>query len=71
MQKEKLTPLEAYRAGKLYLPSGYELLYGAEVLLLRRGDGSVVAAFSARGTTPSELARTAEEDYRASGKSSA
>ena len=71
MQIEKLTALEAYRAGKLYLPPGYELLYGAEVLLLRRGDGSVVAAFSATGTTPSELARTAEEDYRADGNSSA
>jgi hypothetical protein len=71
MQIEKLTALAAYQAGKLHLPSGYELLYGAEVMLLRRGDGSVVAAFSAASTTPSELARTAEEDYRANGKSSA
>jgi hypothetical protein len=70
MQKEKLTALEAYRAGKLHLPPGYELLYGADVLLLRRDDGSVVAALSARGATPSEVARTAEEDYGASGDSS-
>jgi hypothetical protein len=71
MEIEKLTALEAHRAGRLYLPPGYELEYGADVLLLRREDGSVVAAFSARATTPSELARTAEEDYRANGKSSA
>ena len=71
MQIEKLTALEAYRAGKLHLPPGYELLYGADVLLLRRDDGSVVAALSARGATPSEVARTAEVDYRTDGNSSA
>jgi hypothetical protein len=71
MQKEKLTALEAYRAGKLHLPPGYELLYGADELLLRRDDGSVVAALSARDATPSEVARTAEEDYRSDGQSSA
>jgi hypothetical protein len=71
MQIEKPTALEAYRAGKLYLPPGYELLYGADVLLLRRNGGSVVATFSARAATPSELARIAEKDYRANGKSSA
>jgi len=43
---EKMTALEAHRAGKL---------------LLRRGDGSVVATFSASGLTPAEVARTAEE----------
>jgi hypothetical protein len=71
MQIEKLTALEVYRAGKLHLAPGYELEYGADVMLLRRDDGSVVAAFSARGTTPSEVASTAEEDYRTHGKSSA
>jgi hypothetical protein len=71
MQIEKLTALQAYRAGKLHLPPDYELEYGADVLLLRRDDSSVVAAFSIRGTTPSEVARTAEEDYRANGNSSA
>lgn len=71
MQIEKLTALEAYRAGKLHLPPGYELEHGADVLLLRRDDGSVVAAFSARGATPSEVVRTAEEDYRTHGMSSA
>ena len=71
MQIEKFTALEAHRAGRLYLPPGYELEHGADVLLLRRDGGSVVAAFSARGATPSTVARTAEEDYRAHGKSSA
>jgi hypothetical protein len=71
MQVQKLTALEAYRAGRLYLPPGYRLEYGADVMLLRRGDGSMVAAFSTRGVTPSEVARTAEADYRTHGKSSA
>ncbi len=71
MQIEKFTALEAHRAGKLYLPPGYELNYGADVLLLRRNDGSVVATFSARGATPSEVAKTAEADYRTHNKSSA
>jgi hypothetical protein len=71
MQIEKLTALEAYRAGKFHLAPGYELEHGADVLLLRRDDGSVVATFSARGVTPSEVVRTAEADYRTRGKSSA
>jgi hypothetical protein len=45
----KFTAQEAHRAGKLYLPPSYELQYDADVLLLRRDDGSVAAAFSARG----------------------
>jgi hypothetical protein len=65
MQIVKFTALDAHRAGKLYLPPGYRLEYGADVLLLRRDSGSVVATFSARGATPSEVARIAEEDYRA------
>ena len=71
MQLEKLTAREAHRSGKLYLPPGYGLEYGADVLLLRRNDGSVVATFSAWRATPSEVARTAEEDYRTHGRSSA
>jgi hypothetical protein len=70
MRVGKYTALEANQAGKFHLPPGYELDYGADVLLLRRDDGSVVAAFSVRGATPSEVARTAEEDYRANGTSS-
>jgi hypothetical protein len=71
MQVEKFTALEAHHAGKLYLAPGYKLEYGADVLLLRRGDGSVVATFSARRATPAEVVRTAEEDHLTYGKSSA
>jgi hypothetical protein len=53
------------------LPPGYDLEFGADVLLLRRADGSSVAAFSASGVAPSEVARIAEEDYRTKGKTSA
>jgi hypothetical protein len=67
---EKLTAEEAHREGKLSLPPSYGLEYGADVLLLRRADGSA-AAFSARGVAPSEVVRTAEEDYRRNGERSA
>jgi hypothetical protein len=70
MRIETRTTVVTHQADRLHLPPGYELNYGADVLLLLRDDGSVVAAFSARGTTPSEVARTAEEDYGASGDSS-
>jgi hypothetical protein len=59
---EKMTALEAYRAGILTLPPGYELENLADVLLLRRDDGSVAAGFGAAKVTPSEVAWTAEED---------
>jgi len=45
----KLAALEAYSEGKLALPAGYTLEHGADALLLRREDGSVVAVFSVRG----------------------
>lgn len=66
----KMTAWAARQAGKLPLPPGYELELDADVLHLRRHDGSVVAAFSARGVAPVEVMRTAEEDSRANGKSS-
>ena len=69
--KERIAAWAAYRAGKMPLPPGYDLEYGADVLLLRRADGSTVAAFSASGVAPSEVTRIAEEDYRTKGKSSA
>ena len=69
--RERLTGWDAYLAGKMRLPPGNELEYGADVLLLRRADGSTVAAFSTRGVASSEVARIAEEDYRANGRSSA
>jgi hypothetical protein len=69
--RERLTSWDAYLAGKMRLPPRYELEYSADVLLLRRADGSTAAAFSARGVAPSEVVRIAEEDYRTNGKSSA
>ena len=38
-ETKKFTAVEAYDAGKLRLPPGYELEYGADVFLLRRDDG--------------------------------
>ncbi len=67
----KMTAWAAHQAGKLPLPPGYELEHDADVLLLRRDDGTAVAAFSTRGVAPAEVTRAAEEDYRANGKSGA
>ncbi len=61
--EQRPTAEDAYREGRLALPPGYGLEHGAGALLLRREDGSVAAAFGARGTAPSEVARTAEEDH--------
>jgi hypothetical protein len=68
---DNVTALDAYREGKLPLPPGDSLEYGADVLLLRREGGSVVAAFSAKGTTPSEVERTAWNDHRQSSRNTA
>jgi hypothetical protein len=67
----KLTAWEAHRAGKLNLPPGYHVELDADLMELHRSDGSLVAVFSARGATPAEVVRTAEEDWRKSGNSSA
>ena len=69
--RERLAAWAAFHEGKMPLPPGYELEYDADVLLLRRADGSMVAAFSVRGVFPSEVARVAEEDYRTINRSSA
>jgi hypothetical protein len=68
---EKLTVLEAYREGKLPLPPGYTLEHGADALLLRREDGSVVAVFSVRGATSSDVARTLWHDHHEKSRSTA
>jgi hypothetical protein len=52
--------LEAHRAGKLVLLPGYGLEHGADVLLLRRGDGSVVATYQRQWRDP----RGGDEDRR-------
>ncbi len=65
---ERLTAKDAHREGRLPLPPGYGLEHGANALLLRRADGSVAATFSAGGTAPAEVVRTAEGDRKRSGK---
>jgi hypothetical protein len=66
----KLSALSAYGASRLHLPPGYHIEWDAEFITLHRSDGSMVAAFAA-GAAPSEVARTAEDDYRANGEGSA
>jgi hypothetical protein len=63
---ENVSALDVYREGELPLPPGYKIEHGADVLLLRREGGSVVAAFSAGGATAKEVERTAWEDHRRS-----
>ena len=70
-KKKKLTAWDAHRAGKLSLPPGYHVEMDADLMELRRSDGSLVAVFSARGATPAEVTRTAVEEYRKNGKSGA
>ena len=64
----KLTALDAHYAGKLCLPPGYYTQCDAEMLLLHRADGSMVAGFVAGRTAPSEVVMVAEEDYRVSAR---
>jgi hypothetical protein len=70
-KKMKWSAWDALRAGKLNLPPGYYVELDADSMALHRPDGSVVAVFSARGVAPAEVVRTAEEDYRKNGESSA
>lgn len=55
--------LEKMQDKRLRLPPGYILdMSDTDVLVLRRSNGSSVAAFSARGADPTELRKAAEED---------
>jgi hypothetical protein len=45
-----------------WLPLGYYLERDADLLVLRRSGGTLVAAFSARGVDPFEVELTAWED---------
>jgi hypothetical protein len=49
--------------GSLQLPLGYWTEGDADVIVLYRSDGSVVATFSARGADAGEIERAATEDY--------
>lgn len=46
------------------LPPGYRLQAGPDVLVLRRADGLMVAAFVAPGVDRGEVEREAAEDHR-------
>jgi hypothetical protein len=48
----------------LELPTGYYLERDPDVLVLRRRDGSMVGAFSARGAAPEAVKRAIEESSR-------
>jgi hypothetical protein len=63
---KNVSALDAYREGELPLPPGYIIEHGADVLLMRRGGGTVVAAFSARGASAKEVKRTARDDHKRS-----
>jgi len=43
------------------LPTGFYLERDPDILILRRRDGSMVGAFSARGAAPEAIRRAAEE----------
>ncbi len=49
------------RGLSLELPTGYYLERDPDILTLRRSDGSLVGAFSARGVAPEAVRRTVEE----------
>ena len=58
--------MEAYPKGMFgfRLPPGYRVQAGPDVLVLRRADGLMVAAFVAPGVDPAEVERVAAEDHR-------
>ncbi len=47
---------------ELRLPPGYTLERDSDMMVLRRPDGSAVAAFSSRGATPEHVEAAAFED---------
>jgi hypothetical protein len=49
---------------RLRLPPGYRIEQDADLLILRRQDGSMVGAFSTRGATREAVEKAAYEDYR-------
>jgi len=57
-----MTALDAYQTGKMTLPVGYAIEHGINVLVLRRTDGSVVAALNSASTPPSQVVWLAEQD---------
>lgn len=54
--------------GEIELPPAYWLELDADLVVLHRPDGSVVAAFSAMGAEPAEVAAEASTDADREGK---
>jgi hypothetical protein len=52
------------RESSIELPTGYHLERVPDMLVLRRPDGVMVGAFSARGVAPEAVRRTVEEIAR-------
>ena len=55
---------EEMQGSSLELPTGYYLERDPDILILRRLDGAMVGAFSARGASPKAVRQTAEETVR-------
>lgn len=51
-----------------YLPGGYSVDEDADLLTLRRPDGSMVAVFGARADAAREIEREAWEDFGGRGR---
>ena len=68
---ELVAAVEAYRNGRSSLPPGYTTEYGAGVLLLRREDGSVVAAFNAGKVKAEDVEKDAWKDHKRSNRNPA
>ena len=68
-----LSGMETYPMAMLVfrLPPGYRLQMDPDVLVLRRADGSMVAAFSGPSVDPAEVEREAAKDYWRSGEATA
>ena len=54
-----------YDNSSQWLPPGYVLdILDPDLVVLRREDASMVAAFSAQGATPDSIRHTAQEDMQ-------
>ena len=60
----KLTAWAAHETSQLPLPPGYRIERDADLMELRRSNGSLDAVFSVRGAAPAAVVRVAKEDHR-------
>jgi hypothetical protein len=67
VERQKMTKLTAWAAhgtSQLPLPPGYRIERDADLMELRRSNGSLVAVFSVRGAAPAAVVGAAKEDHR-------